>query len=54
VAIGENAVLEDCIVGDGVRVMPGARYRRCALVPWIGEPAGSGDRRDGSVLVRQF
>jgi mannose-1-phosphate guanylyltransferase len=54
VAIGENAVLEDCIVGDGVRVMAGARYHRCALVPWIGEPAGPGERRDGSLLVRPF
>jgi NDP-sugar pyrophosphorylase family protein len=32
VEVGPNATLEDCIVADGVRVPPGASYRRSALV----------------------
>lgn len=54
VAIGEGAVLDECIVADGVRVPEGAAYRRCALVPFAGQPIGSDERRDGEVLVRSF
>ena len=37
VRIGEGAVLEDCIVTDGVSVPPGRRYRRMIL---MNTPAG--------------
>jgi NDP-sugar pyrophosphorylase family protein len=32
VVVGEGAVLEDCVVADGVEVPPHATYRRCALI----------------------
>jgi len=54
VAIGENALLEDCIVCDGVRIAPGSRYRRCALVPFGGQALAPDERRDGDLLIRQF
>jgi NDP-sugar pyrophosphorylase family protein len=54
VAIGENAALEDCIVCDGVRVRPGASYQRCALIPFGGQAVAPDERRDGTIVVRQF
>ena len=39
VSVGAGAVLEDCIVADGVTIPDGAEYRRCAIV------------RDGDALV---
>jgi NDP-sugar pyrophosphorylase family protein len=53
-AIGENAVLDDCIVCDGARIPPGSRYGRCALVPFAGLPLASDEWRDGDLLVRRF
>jgi NDP-sugar pyrophosphorylase family protein len=32
VVVDEGAVLEDCVVADGVHVPPRATYRRCALI----------------------
>jgi mannose-1-phosphate guanylyltransferase len=54
VVIGENAALADCIVCDGVRVRPGAAYRRCALVPYAGQAVAPDERREEDVLVRAF
>lgn len=53
-AIGENAVLEDCIVCDGVRVAPGSSYSRCALVPFGGQALASDEWREGDLLIRRF
>lgn len=53
-AIGENAVLEDCIVCDGVRVAPGSRYSRCALVPFDGQALAAEEWREGDLLIRRF
>jgi NDP-sugar pyrophosphorylase family protein len=53
-AIGENAVLEDCIVCDGVRVAPGSRYSRCALVPFGGQALEADEWREGDLLIRRF
>lgn len=32
VEVGEGAVLERCIVGDGVKIPPGTAYRNCAII----------------------
>ena len=32
VTVGDNAVLFECVVGDGVSIPAGARYERCAIV----------------------
>ncbi|MGE5245901.1 MAG: sugar phosphate nucleotidyltransferase [Betaproteobacteria bacterium] len=37
VEIGADSLLEDCIVGDGVRIPPGAAYRRAILVDRDGQ-----------------
>jgi NDP-sugar pyrophosphorylase family protein len=39
VSVGPGAVIEDCVVADGVSIPGGAEYRRCAIV------------RDGDALV---
>ncbi len=56
VTIGPGAVLIDCIVGDGASVPAGARYQRCAIVPF---PRTDGDRTlregeriDGELLLK--
>lgn len=54
VTIGEDARLEDCIICDGVRVPAGARYSRCALVPYRGEALQEREHVAGDVLVRPF
>ena len=39
VVVGADALIEECVIADGVTVPPGARYRRCAIA------------RDGDALV---
>ncbi len=38
--IGEGAVLERCIIADGVQILSGARFRNCAII-----------QKDGNVAV---
>ncbi len=54
VTIGADARLEDCVVCDGVRVPAGTSYRRCALVPFVGQPVAPDEHCDGAVVVRPF
>ena len=54
VRIGGDAVLHDCIVCDGVDVPEGSRYERCALVRFAGERLGPDERREGSLVIRNF
>lgn len=54
VRIGANVRLDECIVGDGVRIPAGAGYRRCAIVRYEGQPVREGDRIDGQLLTRAF
>ena len=37
VTVGANAVLDECVVADGVSIPDGAQYRRCAIVQAGGE-----------------
>jgi mannose-1-phosphate guanylyltransferase len=56
VTIGPGAVLTDCIVGDGASIPAGARYERCAIVPFArtGEEPRlrEGERIDGELLLK--
>jgi mannose-1-phosphate guanylyltransferase len=52
VEIGRGAVLTECVVADGVRIPPHARYERCAIVPASFGPAGAGERIEGDLLVK--
>jgi NDP-sugar pyrophosphorylase family protein len=54
VAIGADAVLYDCIVGDGVEIPAGARYRRCAIVPAGTSAPHTGEQVEGQLLVKPF
>jgi NDP-sugar pyrophosphorylase family protein len=54
VRIGAGAELEDCIVCDGVRVRERARYARCAIAPFGGEPLAGDERVDGDLVIRRF
>jgi NDP-sugar pyrophosphorylase family protein len=54
VRIGAGARLEDCIVCDGVEIREGARYSRCAIVPYGGQPLRGRERVDGSLVVAAF
>ena len=47
VSIGEEARLEDCIVGDGVAIPAGSVFRRRAIVCTEVEPAGPSETRVG-------
>jgi mannose-1-phosphate guanylyltransferase len=51
VEIGDEASLTDCIVTDGVRVPPGVRWRRVAVVPAGCCEPRSGDERVGDLLL---
>jgi NDP-sugar pyrophosphorylase family protein len=52
VTIGPDARLEDCIVGDRVRVPGGARFARCTIVPATGRLAAADERVEGDLLIR--
>jgi NDP-sugar pyrophosphorylase family protein len=43
VTVGEDAVLDECVVADGVTISAGARYQRCAIV--------RADGRDSDIIV---
>ncbi len=51
VTVGEDAVLTECVVADGVHVPPGARWRRRAAVPAMCCAAEPGDEIIGDVLL---
>ena len=52
VAIGPDAVVERCVVADGVRVPEGLRVAGACLVPWRdGYVLEPGERREGGVLI---
>ncbi len=54
VSIGEEARLEDCIVGDGVAIPAGSVFRRRAIVCTEVEPAGPSETRVGDLLVAEL
>jgi mannose-1-phosphate guanylyltransferase len=54
VTIGPHARLEDCIIGDGVRIPAAARFARCAIVPAAGRAAATDERIDGDLLIREL
>jgi len=52
VAIGADAVVDRCVVADGVRVPAGLRVAGACLVPWPeGYVLQPGERREGDVLI---
>lgn len=51
VEVGEGASLDECIVTDGVRVPPGARWQRLAVVPAACCAARPGDVVNGNLLL---
>ena len=51
VEVGEDASLCECVVADGVRVPPGVRWTRLAVVPAACCAPGPGDRRVGDLLL---
>ena len=51
VTIGENASLTDCVIADGVRVPPGVRWNRLAVVPADCCAPREGDQRVGDLLL---
>ena len=54
VSVGEEARLEDCIVGDGVTIPAGSTFRRRAIVRTEVEPAGPTEARVGDLLVAEL
>ena len=54
VTVGPHSHLDECIVCDGVAVPAGSTYRRCALVPFRGQPVQQDERVEGALLVRSF
>jgi NDP-sugar pyrophosphorylase family protein len=51
VEVGEDASLSECVVADGVRVPPGVRWTRLAVVPAGCCAPRAGDRRAGDLLL---
>jgi mannose-1-phosphate guanylyltransferase len=51
VEVGEDASLGECVVADGVRVPPGVRWTRLAVVPAACCAPGAGDQRVGDLLL---
>jgi NDP-sugar pyrophosphorylase family protein len=51
VEVGGDASLTDCIIADGVRVPPGARWQRVAVVPAGCCEPRPGDERVGDLLL---
>lgn len=52
--IGDHAVLDACVVCDGVTVPDGSRYHRAAIAVFGGEPLQRGERVEGSLVVRDL
>ncbi len=54
VEVGEDASLTDCVIADGVRVPPGVRWSRLAVVPAECCAPRAGDQRVGALLLAPF
>ena len=54
VSVGEEARLEDCIVGDGVAIPAASIFRRRAIVRTEVEPAGPTESRVGDLLIAEL
>jgi NDP-sugar pyrophosphorylase family protein len=54
VEVGENASLTDCVIADGVRVPPGVRWTRLAVVPAECCAPRAGDQSVGNLLLAPF
>jgi mannose-1-phosphate guanylyltransferase len=54
VAIGANAHLTECVVGDGVRIPDAAEFTRCAIVAARGRAPREDERLSGDLLIRDF
>ena len=54
VTIGAGAEIVECIVGDGVEVPQGARYRRCALIRADDRRPQSRERIEGALLITEI
>ena len=54
VSLGPGVELEECIIGDGVRIPEGASYRRCAIVNADGCAPRENERIEGGALVHAF
>jgi NDP-sugar pyrophosphorylase family protein len=54
VRIGAGVHLDECIVCDDVEVPDGARYRRCAIVPYRGDGPRAHERVEGQLLISPF
>jgi len=54
VTIGDEASLVECVVTDGVRVPPGIRWRRRAIVPASCCAARPGDELVGDLLLTRI
>jgi NDP-sugar pyrophosphorylase family protein len=52
--IGDHAVLDACVVCDGVTVPGGSRYHRAAIAVFGGEPLQRGERVEGSLVLRDL
>jgi NDP-sugar pyrophosphorylase family protein len=51
VTIGDEAVIEDSVVADGVTIPPGASYARCAIVRADGLVPQAGELVEGDLLI---
>jgi NDP-sugar pyrophosphorylase family protein len=51
VAIERNAVIDECVIADGVRIPTGAAFRRCAIARSGGAPAERGEELHGDLIV---
>jgi NDP-sugar pyrophosphorylase family protein len=51
VEVGADAWLTECVVADGVRVPPGVRWHRRAIVPAASCPPRPGDELIGDLLL---
>ncbi len=54
VEVGENASLTECVIADGVRVPPGVRWARLAVVPAECCAPREGDQSVGDLLLVPF
>ena len=52
VSIGAEAVLRDCVIGDGARIPPRTQFEGCAIVPADGRTARAGERIEAGLLVK--
>jgi NDP-sugar pyrophosphorylase family protein len=54
VSVGEDCVLHECVIADGVHVPAGSELTRCAIVPVASGPPLPGAERRGDLLVARF